>query len=274
MYTQECISCLCLEAFLVKNVRVEDAQAQIQLWSEAKLLLTWIFFHLYVIGVSFPHLLGDNLKIITRTLGLFMGLSACSALCALKQTMSLLLITLRPYIKTVCGMGLNIWLASRTVPCNFSIIINPIIINKCSCALSPEAGGAAAEEQAPSLGGLMQKAKPRSEYWSQGVSKQGHWFLLPVFGSPRGGKGSSSLRNKPFCPLLREFCYFLVMPGRWEMCFSRKLLLFKINSSLIFTADNLPRALDLKWRGKSHCLLAFLFLHIIPLLNAPQHLFF
>lgn len=131
MYTQECISCLCLEAFLVKNVRVEDAQAQIQLWSEAKLLLTWIFFHLYVIGVSFPHLLGDNLKIITRTLGLFMGLSACSALCALKQTMSLLLITLRPYIKTVCGMGLNIWLASRTVPCNFSII-NPPQMLMCS----------------------------------------------------------------------------------------------------------------------------------------------
>lgn len=159
MYTQECISCLCLEAFLVKNVRVEDAQAQIQLWSEAKLLLTWIFFHLYVIGVSFTHLLRDNLKIITWTLGLFMGLSAFSALCALKQTMSLLLITLRPYIKlSVAWDSISGWPCTQCLATSLSETLH-----KCLCALSPEAGGAAAEEQAPSLGGV--NAESQAPFW-------------------------------------------------------------------------------------------------------------
>ena len=144
--------------------------------------------------MNFARLLQDNLKIITWTSSLFVNLSAFSSMYALKQTISLPLITLWTYINPVCGMGLNILSASCIVSRNFSILNSLRLL-----ALSRPWGWiCSSEEEAPWWWGLeMQKPKLKSEYWVQGVIEHGlRDFFCLFFGSPQGGKGSSSLRNE------------------------------------------------------------------------------
>lgn len=160
--------------------------------------------------MNFAHLLGDNLKIITWTLSLFVDLSAFSSLYALKQAVPLLLLlTLWTYITPVCGIGLSILSPSCNVSHNSSTwnsLHLPTLLQPWGWTCSSEAEG-------PWWWGLeMQKPKLNSECWVQGVIEHGHCdFSASFWVVHKEGRVILSEKRIP-PPQHREFCYLLIMP--------------------------------------------------------------
>lgn len=136
----------------------------------------------------------------------------------------------------------------------------------CSCSFSPEAIFAALRKKCPGDGGWKCR-NPSSvlniEYkvsLSTAIAISSASFLVVH------KEGGVLLSEKWMPPSHGKFC--------WEMCFCRKLLLYKISGALISTANLLSKELWVLSREENLPAYSFLFCHTISVLNTSQRLLF
>lgn len=122
------------------------------------------------------------------------------------------------------------------------------------------------------MGAGNAEIQAQSECWVQGVIEHGHCDFSASFWVVHK-EGRVILSEKLIPPPPTWWILLFVDNAQRrasaEICFCLKPVELWFSQQICF-----PRALGVKRRGKSPCLLTFLFCHTVLVLNAPQHLFF